>query len=158
VNAPKSLQVTLELDAEVRRSGSAVGLPDPELQLAATAEAVNAAEQAVGFPFPCLLRRLWTEVGNGGFGPGYGLLGLEGGPELVPYRLRQNLRMSNFASSTPAPPSFTWGAMSIDHRAPQGAGHRLRKRTDGRFLEVNERRAARVDSALTLGCRFVQLG
>jgi hypothetical protein len=26
-----------------------------------------------------LLRRLWTEVGNGGFDPGYGLLGLEGG-------------------------------------------------------------------------------
>jgi hypothetical protein len=33
----------------------------------------------LGFPLPPLLGRLWAEVANGGFGPGYGLFGLEGG-------------------------------------------------------------------------------
>ena len=37
-------------------------------------------EQALGFPFPSLLRRLYTEVENGGFGPGGGIFGLEIGP------------------------------------------------------------------------------
>jgi hypothetical protein len=49
-------------------------LPPP-----ATVEAVRAAGDAVGFHFPTLLERLWVEVGNGGFGPGYGLFGVEGG-------------------------------------------------------------------------------
>jgi len=37
------------------------------------------AEQEIGFTFPALLTRLYTEVGNGGFGPGYGFLGVQGG-------------------------------------------------------------------------------
>lgn len=32
-----------------------------------------------GFPLPRLLVRLWSEVANGGIGPGYGIFGLEGG-------------------------------------------------------------------------------
>ncbi len=44
-----------------------------------TLGAVQAAEIAVGFAFPNFLVRLWTEAANGGFGPGYGLFGLEGG-------------------------------------------------------------------------------
>lgn len=32
------------------------------------------AEAELGFPLPPLLRRLYGEVGDGGFGPGYGLL------------------------------------------------------------------------------------
>jgi len=47
--------------------------------LAATPEAVQEAEALVGTHLPLLLRRLYLEVGNGGFGPGYGLLGLAGG-------------------------------------------------------------------------------
>src|SRR5262245_41797485 len=39
-------------------------------------EAVEAAEREFGYPFPALLRRLYLEVGNGGFGPGYGLFRL----------------------------------------------------------------------------------
>lgn len=34
---------------------------------------VDAAEAAMGFTFPLLLRRLYTEVGNGHWGPSYGL-------------------------------------------------------------------------------------
>lgn len=41
--------------------------------------AVAEAEELAGRPLPSLLRRLYLEVGNGGFGPGYGLLGLRDG-------------------------------------------------------------------------------
>lgn len=40
------------------------------------AAAVDAAEAALGFALPPLLRRLYTDVGNGGFGPVYGLIPL----------------------------------------------------------------------------------
>lgn len=37
-------------------------------------EVLTDAEGQLGFALPDLLRRLYTEVGNGGFGPGFGLL------------------------------------------------------------------------------------
>jgi hypothetical protein len=40
---------------------------------------VEEAERLIGLPLPSQLRRLYLEVGNGGFGPGYGILGLRGG-------------------------------------------------------------------------------
>jgi hypothetical protein len=51
-----------------------------------TSAIVEAAEAKLGFSLPPLLRQLYTEVGNGGFGPGYGLFGLEGGytdPQII---------------------------------------------------------------------------
>lgn len=42
----------------------------------ATEEQVAAAEQTLGFQLPPLLRELYLKVGNGGFGPGYGLYGV----------------------------------------------------------------------------------
>ncbi len=45
----------------------------------ATLEMVTAAEERLGFRLPDLLRQLYVEVGNGGYGPGYGLIGLPGG-------------------------------------------------------------------------------
>jgi hypothetical protein len=45
----------------------------------ATEAEVQAAEQMLGFGLPPLLRELYLHVGNGGFGPGAGLLGLPGG-------------------------------------------------------------------------------
>ena len=44
-----------------------------------TLAALRDAERAMGFALPSLLKRLYLEVGNGGFGPGYGLYGLSGG-------------------------------------------------------------------------------
>lgn len=38
-------------------------------------------EQRLGFALPPLLRRVYGEVGNGGFGPGYGLIGALGGAQ-----------------------------------------------------------------------------
>jgi hypothetical protein len=40
---------------------------------------VERAEALIGRPLPSLLRRLYLEVANGGFGPGYGVLGVDGG-------------------------------------------------------------------------------
>jgi hypothetical protein len=40
-------------------------------------EEVEESEALLGFPLPSFVRRLYTQVGNGGFGPGYGgVLGL----------------------------------------------------------------------------------
>jgi hypothetical protein len=55
--------------------------PRPTVAPPATGAEVDAAEAALGFAIPPLLRRLYTEVGNGGFGPNYGL---EGVPTIPP--------------------------------------------------------------------------
>src|SRR5579885_3913143 len=45
----------------------------------AGAQAVDAAERELGFRLPELLRTIYTQVGNGGFGPAYGFLGVKVG-------------------------------------------------------------------------------
>src|SRR6185437_14415030 len=45
----------------------------------ATEEQAQAAEMKMGRPLPSLLRDLYLQIANGGFGPSYGLLGLEDG-------------------------------------------------------------------------------
>jgi hypothetical protein len=45
----------------------------------ATEDQLLATEQALGFPLPPLLRALYAEVANGGFGFGFGLRGAIGG-------------------------------------------------------------------------------
>jgi hypothetical protein len=42
-------------------------------------EEIAAAEAALGFQLPALLKELYLRVGNGGYGPGYGLVGITGG-------------------------------------------------------------------------------
>lgn len=59
-----------------RAAGLAERLP---VLAVAPAAAVEEAESIVGYRLPPLLRRWYLEVGNGGFGPGYGILGLRGG-------------------------------------------------------------------------------
>lgn len=51
----------------------------PPLAPPLTAEELRRAEAATGFPLHPFHRRLLMEVGNGGFGPGDGLIGLPGG-------------------------------------------------------------------------------
>jgi hypothetical protein len=51
----------------------------PELAPPAPPEVVSRSESALGFPLHPFHRRLLTEVANGGFGPGDGLIGLPGG-------------------------------------------------------------------------------
>ena len=62
---------------EAARSAGVIQLL-PRLRPAAP-EAVEEAEEEIGYPLTPLLRRLYLEVGNGGFGPGYGILGLKDG-------------------------------------------------------------------------------
>ena len=45
----------------------------------ASAAAIEEAEKSLDFALPVLLKRVLLEVGNGGFGPGHGLLGVRGG-------------------------------------------------------------------------------
>lgn len=40
---------------------------------------VTSAEEIIGFSLPPLLSKIYREIGNGGFGPGHGILGLDGG-------------------------------------------------------------------------------
>jgi len=42
----------------------------------ATPREVEWIEQELGFGLPTLLRRIYLEVANGGFGPGFGILGI----------------------------------------------------------------------------------
>lgn len=46
---------------------------------ATSREAVKTAETKLGFRIPTLLASLYLSIGNGGFGPGYGIIGIEGG-------------------------------------------------------------------------------
>ncbi|WP_158711501.1 SMI1/KNR4 family protein [Streptomyces xylophagus] len=63
-----------EVVEALRVVASAGTLPPP-----ATPEAVTSAEEVIGFSLPPLLRRLYVEVANGGFGPRQGILGVRGG-------------------------------------------------------------------------------
>jgi hypothetical protein len=54
-------------------------LPVPALFQVATSAQLADAERQIGLRLPDLLKRVYAEVGNGGFGPGGGLIGVEGG-------------------------------------------------------------------------------
>lgn len=63
--------VTNELEAEAERYQEAMNKPlDRPLPARASAEALDAAEASMGVALPPLLRRLYAEIANGGFGPG----------------------------------------------------------------------------------------
>jgi len=62
-----------ELIEAVRASLAGRNVPDP-----ATEEAVLEAEAAIGFPIPQILRRVYLEVANGGFGPRFDVMGVRG--------------------------------------------------------------------------------
>lgn len=40
---------------------------------------IDLVEEELGFGLPNLLKKLYVDLGNGGFGPGYGVIGLSGG-------------------------------------------------------------------------------
>jgi hypothetical protein len=45
----------------------------------ASKKAIVDTEKRLGFALPTILRSIYLHVANGGFGPGYGLMGVEGG-------------------------------------------------------------------------------
>lgn len=51
----------------------------PRIYIPASSAVLDSAESRLAFKLPALLRRIYMEVANGGFGPSYGLLGIGGG-------------------------------------------------------------------------------
>lgn len=62
------------LDPKTRTDRTDVSLPDIGERLSEAV--VSAIERELGLTFPDTLRRLYTEIGDGGFGPGNGFLGM----------------------------------------------------------------------------------
>jgi hypothetical protein len=64
-------------------------------------------EVRLGFVFPPLLKQIYLQVGNGGFGPGYGLIGLTNG---IPNDLGKTVPelYELFRSSDPNDPTWQW--------------------------------------------------
>lgn len=65
------------------------------------------AEELLGFRLPLLLRRLYLEIGNGGFGPSYGLIGVAGGATTSGGSNIVDLYQS-FAAPDPADVRWQW--------------------------------------------------
>ncbi|MFJ3642733.1 SMI1/KNR4 family protein [Streptomyces sp. NPDC090108] len=94
----------------------------------ATPEAVAAAEKTIGFPVPPLLRRLYLEVANGGFGPAEGILGVRGGAAQGNFRDIAELYEDGPDPSGHIPAGvvliYDWGCTIwslVDFRDPAGA-------------------------------------
>jgi hypothetical protein len=50
--------------------------PAPKINTIASQAEIDDAENKLGFKLPLLLKDIFTQIGNGGFGPGYGLYNL----------------------------------------------------------------------------------
>lgn len=73
----------------------------------AEAREVERVEQALGMPIPGPLRDLYVAVANGGFGPGYGILGLAGGATDDLGQSSLDIYL-NFSLPDPEDPSWQW--------------------------------------------------
>jgi hypothetical protein len=92
----------------LRASDFATGVsPIPTVALPATPAEIIAAERALGFGIPSLLRRLYLEVGNGGFGPEYGMAGV---PTIPPTPGVADIvaLYDQYATPDPAYPDWKW--------------------------------------------------
>lgn len=124
---PVSKQVTRgSADYGAARDGGLL-TPLPPLPTA-TPEAIIEAENVIGYPLPRLLRRLYLEAGNGGFGPRTGILGVRGGVPVDDWENLVQLHLANQADPDPLWPPwligiFDWGCAIwslIDCRDPAG--------------------------------------
>lgn len=89
----------------------------------ASAAALAEAEAALVHPLPSLLRRLYLELGNGGFGPGYGLLGVADGHRDDANNTAVSLREGWDGLPRALLPICYWGCAIysfIDLSSPQG--------------------------------------
>lgn len=85
-------------------------LPDP-----ADADTLARAEESLGFPLPPLLAELYLRVGDGGFGPEYGLLPLlDNAPAGEPAAVRQYLANREAARKDPED-AWPEGVLPISH-------------------------------------------
>lgn len=82
ISRSSSGTVTLDARAEEITSYFA-DAPRGPLFAPITPQEVDAAERVIGRPLPKLLRRIYTEVGNGGFGPDAGIASLTAGQRVA---------------------------------------------------------------------------
>lgn len=78
----------------------------------ATPEQIRAAEKSLDFALPELLKRVYLEIGNGGFGPGSGLIGLPGGAT-DPHGSSIVDLFDSFSASNPDDASWRWPEMLV---------------------------------------------
>jgi uncharacterized protein (TIGR02996 family) len=81
--------------------------PMPRIAPPATVAEVGVAEEALEFTIPPLLRRLYLEVGNGGFGPNYGLTGVPTLPP-TPYTADIVVLYQQYSEFDPRYPAHKW--------------------------------------------------
>jgi SMI1 / KNR4 family (SUKH-1) len=67
---------------------------------------IKVVDTELRFELPELLRMIYTKVGNGGFGPGYGLIGVPGGA--IEDGKTINEHYQSFRSSDPDDPKWKW--------------------------------------------------
>lgn len=81
---------------------------------AVTEEELHEAQSRLGFTIPVFLAEVYLLVGNGGFGPGYGLIGLPGGylsgagDDMSVIELYEEHQMTD-----PEDPSWKWPPMLV---------------------------------------------
>ena len=97
-----------ELTGKAERYRTAMNRPaERPLPPPATPEALDAAEARMGTAIPPLLRRLYVEVANGGFGPGSGIIGIKGGWTDDNGRTIEDL-FEMMSEGDPDEPSWDW--------------------------------------------------
>jgi hypothetical protein len=78
----------------------------------ATREQIEAAEVSLDFALPAFLRRIYTMIGNGGFGPGRGLIGVPGGATDEHGNSLVDL-YDSYAASNPDDDGWRWPARLV---------------------------------------------
>jgi hypothetical protein len=78
----------------------------------ATIAAIEEAERSLDFALPALLKRVLREVGNGGFGPGSGLLGVRGGATDEHGSSLVDL-YDSFSAKNPEDPGWCWPSFLV---------------------------------------------
>jgi hypothetical protein len=71
-------------------------------------EELEMAERILGFSLPPLLREVYLQVGNGGFGPGYGFLRLSRSNPSDPYEESLVSIYQSFLVDDPECPQWKW--------------------------------------------------
>jgi len=90
----------------------------PEIGPLVSPEQLQRCEDSLGLRLPVLLRRLYLEIGNGGFGPGYGIFPIPNGPAIGPrtiVSMYEDFRKSCEANTWQWPPGLLpicdWGCL-----------------------------------------------
>ncbi len=79
-------------------------------------DALEKAERDLGFCLPQIMKQIYTDVANGGFGPGYGIMGVDGGFADDMNDTVVSL-YGSYRQSDPEDPSWSWpvGWLPICH-------------------------------------------